>query len=252
MHKALTTGTRVRWSLHSTLVGGLMVSMLVGACGGLLGDGGSSKNGSGGEAGTAAPQAGDGGGGQSAGRGGQGDGGARAGVAGVAGAPELPMPNLCDEISPRPPGCPCTESSQCDGYCLAVASPDPCEVATEGICRNWPFGGCVCELGDEPPSTLCIERELCPETRPQDQETCNVDPMACDYDDGEHERCWCMTRFGESSWICNAEDAQCPFSQPTPESSCSGSLSCFYATGSGMAYRCTCSGSEWGCEAIEG
>ncbi len=135
--------------------------------------------------------------------------------------------------------------------CLVLAE-DPCEPGVTGVCANPPSGGCVCELSDSYTGILCIEREICPETRPDYPESCTLVSQVCAYDTPAHERCWCMSRFGDPVWECANEDTDCPYAQPTPGSSCAGSLECFFATASSLAYRCTCTSERWDCEMVSG
>lgn len=186
-----------------------------------------------------------------AGAAGQAGGGARGGAGGGGG---LDLPGLCSVTFPRPPGCPCTDTNQCDGMCLATGG-EECSQARRGICANPPNGGCVCELAAEGPSLLCIELTSCPDTLPDFEQACTpLEPIGpCDYEDfGSPQRCWCMNRFGESQWECGSADLECPYHQPTPDSECSGDIDCFYTTASSWAYRCVCSAGGWQCEQIVG
>ena len=100
---------------------------------------------------------------------------------------------------------------------------------------------------------MCIELTHCPETRPEFAQACDQVALRCDYDTPpEHERCWCMNRFGEAQWECTREPATCPGLQPVPESPCTGDDDCFYATVSSLAYRCECVEDRWDCYPIGG
>ena len=228
----------------------------VGGASGGPGRGGAAPGGAGGAAGQggvvvlggAAGEAGDAG---RAGATGDGGAGGVGGQAGEAGGGGTPIPDLCQQVSPMPPGCPCTDSSECDGMCLALAD-DPCEEGVTGICANPPSGGCVCELSESYTGILCVEREICPDARPEYPQSCMLVSQVCAYDTPAHERCWCMNRFGDPVWECAREDVDCPYSQPTPGSSCTGMLECFFATASSLAYRCTCTNEHWDCEMLAG
>jgi hypothetical protein len=220
------------------------------SAGGVAGNAGAGGAAPGGTSGTAGQAGAVVSGGAAGSAGAAGESGA-AGEAGAGGGAGAPWSDLCQSVSPMPPGCPCTDSSECDGVCLVLAD-DPCEEGVAGICANPPSGGCVCMLEESYTGIVCIEREICPDARPEYPQSCELVSQVCAYDTPAHERCWCMNRFGDPVWECAREDVDCPYSQPTRGSSCTGTLECFFATASSLAYRCTCTSERWNCEAVVG
>jgi len=52
----------------------------------------------------------------------------------------------------------CTDSSECEGACVAEASDSMCEAQTQGTCSSvTPLFGCYCRVDSESVAVICVD-----------------------------------------------------------------------------------------------